>query len=283
MCGAHRATAPTTNSSRSDAGAQCHHNATSPPSTTDCWKTRDGDGTLTHGAPSAETSEREKCQHAPIGRRAARREVRRVSRPGAGLRRLFAGARLYSTSTFRQDIPENAGRPAAGSSPIGLSARPSDRQRTSRAGRSRAPSGPRRAPLSRHVARDRCEATLQPIDGLSRVRPARDEAADADEAVALRLEGEGGEGVLEGAEAAVDVADDEVPSVLVAGERPAMRDAGHRLGCGFSHDRHVGTYSSRIRTTQRSACRSTSTARREHAVLILGAIPDSFSAPAAFA
>ena len=51
MCGAHRATAPTTNSSRSDAGAQCHHNATSPPSTTDCWKTRDGDGTLTHGAP----------------------------------------------------------------------------------------------------------------------------------------------------------------------------------------------------------------------------------------
>ena len=67
---------------------------------------------------------------------------------------------------------------------------------------------------------DRLEAVLDPHERLRRVRSATDQVADAEEAVAPRIEAKRGERPLESAEAPVDVADDDVAPARVGGDSP---------------------------------------------------------------
>ena len=79
---------------------------------------------------------------------------------------------------------------------------------------------------------DRLKAPLKPLERLGRVRASIDEIADAEEAVAFRVEVQSVESTLKGAEAPVDVTDHEVPTVDIGRKDPVIDRRPVRSGNG---------------------------------------------------
>ena len=79
---------------------------------------------------------------------------------------------------------------------------------------------------------DRLKAPLKPLERLGRVRASIDEIADAEEAVAFRVEVQSVESTLKGAEAPVDVTDHEVATVDIGRKDPVIDRRPVRSGNG---------------------------------------------------